>query len=125
MSAPTEFSRSCVKAFRFLVDLYSFREPEVERIGRETFVRYHRNSHTVSVAHEPPHAPLVELFYPAAETGEREVPWAARDGVARTRRIPSLKVEVQFICGGNSNFEAYLESIAQALERQEQAWLAT
>jgi hypothetical protein len=122
-SQPTEFTVACLNAFRFLVDRYGFLEPEVEPLGRETFVRYHRRNHTVSVAYEPPSPPLVELFYPSAETGEREVPWAERNGIARTRRIPRLNVEVPFIEGEHSNLDRYLESSAHALERQERKWL--
>jgi hypothetical protein len=35
--------------------------------------------------------PIVELFYPSAETGEAPVPWAERNGVQRSRRIPRLR----------------------------------
>ena len=82
-----EFSRACRQAFSELVTRFDFAEPKVESIGRECFVRYHKGDRTVSIAWEPGSQPVVELFHPAGPT-DLVTPWAARGGVAYTRRCP-------------------------------------
>lgn len=47
------FSRSCSEKFSPLVTRYGFRNPEVENLGRECYVRYHKGNRTVSIAYEP------------------------------------------------------------------------
>jgi hypothetical protein len=92
-------------------------------MGRETFIEFHRGHQTVSVAYEPYSSPIVELFYPSTETGERSEFWAERNGVARSRRIPRLKVQVPFVAGKSPNFTEYLMASADELERVESEWL--
>jgi hypothetical protein len=120
----SHFATACPSAFRRLVDTFGFSEPEIESIGRETFVRYHRGDQTISIAHEAGSAPLVELFYPSAETGERPVPWAERNGVPRSRRIPHLGVTENCIEADPRSMSLYLAANARALERVERNFLA-
>lgn len=117
------FVRTCCSAFRRLVDEYGFAEPVIEPLGRETFVRYLKGSREVSIAYEPGLRPIVELFYPSSETGERPIPWAERKGVQRTRRIPRLQVAERFKDKDSASFARYLEASAGALEREERAFL--
>jgi hypothetical protein len=74
----------CERQLHNLVERHGFSLPETERIGRETYVRFHRGDRTVSVAWEPGAAPVVELFEPPQSLADHVVPWAARNGVART-----------------------------------------
>jgi len=83
-----EFEESCAKAFHFLVDRFGFQPPVVERIGRESYVRFHKGPRTVSIAWEPGGPPVVEMFLPTAGSGLPETPWAERDGVPYSRRFP-------------------------------------
>jgi len=94
--AHRSFERACSKAFGFLCHRFAFAEPEFEQIGREAYVRFHKGALTVSIAWEPGAPPLVELFLPAHNSGEPQVPWAARDGVPYARRIPPLRAPAAF-----------------------------
>jgi hypothetical protein len=117
------FVRTCVSAFQRLVDKYGFAGPVIEPIGRETYVRYRKGLHEVSIAYEPYAAPIVEFFYPSSETGERPTPWAEMDGVQRTRRFPSYRIDVRFKDSNQASFAPYLEATADALERDEREYL--
>ena len=117
------FVRACVSAFQRLVDRYGFAEPVIEPIGRETYVRYRKGLHEVSIAYEPGAAPTVEFFYPSSETGESPTPWAEMDGVPRTRRFPKYRIDVRFKDSDQASFAPYLEATADALEREEREYL--
>ena len=116
MTSSLEFEEACVDAFRPMVDVFGFDEPKVERIGCESYVRYHCGAQTVSISFEDGMSPIVELFYPIEGTSERPVFWAERNGVARGRRIPRLIVKEKFSPG---NLSAYLRAEQQALETNE------
>lgn len=124
MVVSSSFADACREAFRVLPERYAFAEPEVEAIGREQFVRYHRGNQTVSVAYEPGSVPIVELFYASKEAGERPIAWAKRNDVERSRRIPRLRTEVRF-SEAEGNLSDYLRACAMALEEEERQWLAT
>jgi hypothetical protein len=116
--------RACRDAFAFLVDQFGFAEPEIEAIGREQFVRFHRNNSTVTIAWELGLSPIVELFYPPGSPMERPVSWAERNGVARCRRIPCLRVPASYDDNDPESFAAYVRAQAAALSQSEQAWLS-
>jgi hypothetical protein len=118
------FVRTCCRAFRRLVDGHGFAEPVIEPIGRETYVRYRKGHREVSIAYEPGAAPIVEFFYPSSETGERPTPWAEQDGIQRTRRFPRYRIAEHFKESDPSSFAPYLEATAEALEREERAFLS-
>jgi hypothetical protein len=115
----------CEQCLSFLVERHGFEPPETERIGRETFVRYHRGDRTVSVAWEPGLTPIVELFYPPQTPEDRVAPWAERNGVARARRIPRLRVPAQFDASNLKQAHSYFAELGSQLGQQEEAWLAT
>jgi hypothetical protein len=117
------FVRTCVSAFRRLVDKYGFAEPVIEQFGREAYVRYRKGYREVSIAYEPGAAPTVEFFYPSSETGERPTPWAEKDGVPRTRRFPKYRIDVRFKDSDQKSFAPYLDATADALERDEREYL--
>jgi hypothetical protein len=117
------FVRTCCSAFRRLVDDYGFAEPVIEPLGRETFVRYLKGHREVSIAYEPGLAPIVELFYPSSETGERPTYWAEEKGVERTRRFPRYRIAERFKDSDPTSFARYLEATADALERVEREFL--
>jgi hypothetical protein len=114
---------SCCKAFAYLVDRFGFAEPEAETIGREQYVCFHRGNSTVSIAWEAGAQPIVELFHPPANATERAVFWAERNGVARCRRIPLLRVSASFDYENPASFEGYLRAQAAELVREEREWL--
>jgi hypothetical protein len=125
LSAPRNvFQLACVDAFRPLVDDFGFDEPDVESIGRESYVRFHKGARTVSIACEPGCTPIVELFYPSSETGESPVPWASRNGVPYSLRIPRLRVNAPEPDGSRASYSAYLISSLQALVDAETAFLS-
>jgi hypothetical protein len=117
------FVRTCVSAFRRLVDRYGFAEPVIEPIGRETYVRYRKGLREVSIAYEPGAAPIVEFFYPSKETSEGPTPWGEKDGVQRTRRFPNYRIDVRFKDSDQKSFAPYLEAMAGALEKDEIEYL--
>ena len=117
------FTQACIDAFAFLVGRFGFDEPEVESIGRETYVRYHRKNQTVSIAWEAGMAPIVELFYPPLTPSEQPVPWAERGGVARCRRIPRLRALGKLDAKDEASMSRYLRDEAAALEQVEHEWL--
>jgi hypothetical protein len=112
----TAFEAACREAFRFLVERFGFAEPEVERLGHESIVKFHKGARTVSIAYEPGPGPIVELFYPACDTGEAPTPWAERDGVPYARRIPRLQVSER-------DLAKQLELSARRLEETEAEFL--
>lgn len=87
----SEFLDATQQAFGRLVTTHGFDLPVFDDLGREVFVHYHKGNYTVSVAMECGAHPIIELFYPSAETGESPVAWAQRNGVERSRRIPRLR----------------------------------
>jgi hypothetical protein len=117
------FERDCCAAFRRLVDVYGFGQPVIKPIGRESFVRYFKGTREVCISYEDGASPLVELFYPSSETGERPTPWAEKDGVQRSRRFPRLEVAEPFSEKDPTSFARYLDASAKALERVESAFL--
>src|SRR5215475_8719102 len=130
------FERACSNAFVFLCERFGFAAPEFEQLGREGYVQFHKGSRTVSIAWEPGAAPLVELFFPAQDSGDRPVPWAARNGVPYARRIPSLGPSAAFLQVNSvyrrrhvwnepdeSVFQRYLAEIAKQLALVEAAFL--
>jgi hypothetical protein len=109
------FGEACKASFGFLVDDYGFHEPQIEQIGRECFVRYHKGARTVSISVEPGLLPIVEPFYPTLETGESAVPWAERNGVPRARRIPNLNIAGEFSSDSIDDVKEYVGASAKAL----------
>lgn len=99
------FTDQVVDAFGFLVERYGFSKPEVESLGREVFVRFHRNDETVSISKEAGSAPLIELFLMCEGTNEMAVPWAERNGKQRYRRFPKLSRGKSFFQNGPREFE--------------------
>jgi len=122
-SPQSTFIRECCNAFRRLVDSHGFAEPEIERIGRETYVRYRKGHHEVSIAYEHGTSPIVELYYPSSETGERPIPWTERNGVERSRRIPRLAVAERVTESDPTSFARYLDASVSALETVESVFL--
>ena len=101
---------------------YGFSKPEVEPIGRECFVRFHKGPKTVSIAWEPGSDPIVELFYPSGPQ-DQVVPWAARGNVPYSRRIPNLSVRVHYDPAKPETVSAYLRATMQQLVDREQTFL--
>ncbi|GAB1263815.1 hypothetical protein [Aurantivibrio infirmus] len=100
------FTKQVVVAFGFLKERYGFSEPETESLGREVFVRFHRNDETVSISFEAGSQPLVELFLICEGTEEKPVPWAERNGKQRYRKFPKLSKSQNFFESGPKEFEA-------------------
>jgi len=118
-----DFVEACIGTFSRLVEEYSFQPAEIEQIGRECFIRYNKGSHVVSIAYEIGSLPIVELFYPSSETGERPTPWAERNGVSYTRRIPRLKVAGKYEWQNKADLRRYLEQSVRELVSKEKKYL--
>ena len=101
-----KFTSQVVEAFGFLTERYGFSKAEVESLGRETYVRFHRNDETVSISLEAGAHPLIELFLMCDGTEEKPVPWAERNGKQRFRRFPKLSGKQNFLQDGPKQFEA-------------------
>jgi len=140
MDSFESFERAACRTFGFLSDRFGFQSPQMERLGRESYVRFRKGSRTVSIAWEPGTAPIVELFLPTEGSGLPATPWAERSGVSYSRRFPrrggSPPVE-----GASDRetprriphvwreptaqmFEEYLSEAAHNLERNELAFLS-
>ena len=121
------FETACTKAFALLRDRFDFGAAELERLGREAYVRFHKGGHTVSISWEPGSAPTVELFRPFAGVGR--TPWADREGVPYARRFPSWPRTTRI---GRydwdrptaDTFEAYLSLAAENLAEREGEFLS-
>ncbi len=116
------FVEACTASFSRLVKEFSFQPAVIRQIGRECFIKYIKGNHIVSVAYELGSLPIVELFYPSIETGESPTPWAERNGVPYTRRIPRLNVVGKY--GENKeDLRRYLEKCVAELISKEKSFL--
>lgn len=119
------FVETCSAVFAPLVSTYGFSGPEVEDFGREVFLHYHRADRSISVSRELGAAPIVEVFYLAAETGDPPSPWAERNGVSRARRVVKLPDSVlRLSFDDGSDLEARLRELFSALEQSESEFLS-
>lgn len=116
------FARQCQQAFDELVSRYSLSRAEVESIGRECYVRYHKGPRTVSIAWELGAFPIVELFFPAGPN-DQPVPWAARGSVAYARRIPRLWPKSTTPSKHPPSSEHYLAQSMRQLSETESSFL--
>jgi hypothetical protein len=80
------FVTPCLEAFGFLQSRFGFDAPVVEQLGRECFIRYHKDSRWVSVAYEPGCVPIVELFHPTNDIKHRRIP-RLKTGLANPKRF--------------------------------------
>jgi hypothetical protein len=95
--------------------------PSIE-LGRECFVRYHKGAATVAITFEPGTTPIVELFFPAGRS-DSVVPWAERDGVAYSRRLPLLRPSAKCTAADPESFAGYLEQLMAELAQVESEFL--
>lgn len=116
------FEKTVVENFRFLQDRDGFSAPVTNDYGREIFIRYERANQTVSISYEFGNSPLIEIFYPTAETGAAPIPWAVKDGVQRSRRFPKLQLTLRF-SGDDTSMVKYIEELAVKFEEAESQWL--
>jgi hypothetical protein len=115
---------ACCRAFAFLVEQFGFSQAEIEMVGHEQFVRFHRGESLVSIAWQDGERPVVALFYPPASLTDRPSSWTMRNGVVFCRRIPRLEVPYE-PTEDPELFEKDLCARAAALLRIEGAWLAS
>ncbi|MBT2972051.1 MAG: hypothetical protein KME56_18980 [Candidatus Thiodiazotropha sp. (ex Ctena orbiculata)] len=108
------FTNKTKEAFSFLNVKYGFSRPEVENLGREIYVYFHRNEESVSISLEAGSEPIIELFLLCEGTTEKALSWAARNGKKRFRKFPKLAIEGDFFV-----------SAPRELERVEREWLKT
>ena len=125
MPVVADIPGACERQLSFLVTRHGFEPPNVERIGRETYVRFHRGNRTLSVSWEAGLAPIVEIFEPQKAPTDKVVSWAERNGVARTRRFPRVRPTTKFNPDDTSLLERYFAEVAAQLEKEEESWLAT
>ena len=117
------FEKSVNNNFRYLQEKYGFSAAAVvEDYGREIFVRYERNYQTVSISYEYGSSPLIEIFYPSSETGDKPVPWASKNNVQRSRRFSKTRPKSHF-SDDETSIEKYIEEIALEFEKIESKWL--
>ena len=125
MTDAADIRSACERQLSFLVERHGFAPPETERIGHETYVRYHRGDRTLSIAWEPGLTPVVELFQPAQSPADKVEFWAARNGVARTRRFPRVRPTTKFNPNDRAQLESYFGEVGAQLSKEEESWLAT
>jgi hypothetical protein len=92
-------------AFLALLKQYHFSPPEFETLGRESYVRFHRNGETISISQEAGTAPLIELFLKCEGTSERPIPWAEREGIQRYIKWPKVGPINDFYADAPKSFE--------------------
>jgi hypothetical protein len=120
----TPFLNAASTAFAFLAKDHGFIGPELERIGREAFVRFHRGAQTVSISAEAGATPFVTIFAPTLETGAASVPWAAKGGIDRSLRSPHLAQQALAADPRPGALEQYLLALAGRFKEVEHEWLA-
>jgi hypothetical protein len=118
------FEKAVIDSFHFLQDRYGFSAPVANDYGREIFVKYERGNQTVSVSYEYGMTPLIEIFYPSVETGDRPVPWAEKNNVQRSRRFPKYRLAIRFSDDENST-PKYIKEMSLEFEKTESSWLNT
>ena len=116
------FEKSVIDKFQFLQTRYGFSAPVTKDFGREIFVNYERANQTVSISYEYGSSPTIEIFYPSEETGAAPVPWAAKDGVPRSRRFPKLRSLTRF-SEDDTSMEKHISEMALKFEEVESEWL--
>jgi hypothetical protein len=121
----SEIASACEQRLSFLVERHGFEPPQVERIGRETYMRFHRGNRTVSIAWEPGLAPVVEIFEPPQSPTDKVESWAERNGVARMRRFPRVRTTSKFEPNDRSQLDKYFGEVGEQLQKEEESWLAT
>lgn len=86
MDSFESFEQAACKAFDFLCDRFGFQSPEIERLGRESYVHFQKGPRIVSIAWEPGTPPIVELFLPTEGSGLPATPWVFEEYLAEEAR---------------------------------------
>jgi hypothetical protein len=116
--------KTIIDNFRYLQDRYGFSAPITKDFGREIFIKYERANHTVSISYEFSSSPLIEIFYPSAETGESPIPWASKGKVQRSRRFPKIRLTTRFSDSDEENsMTKHIKEMSLEFERIEAKWL--
>ena len=116
------FEKSVIENFHFLQDKYDFSAPVTKDFGREIYVRYERVNQTVAISYEFGMSPLIEIFYPSSETGDKSIPWESKSNMQRSRRFPKIKPTTLF-SDDETSIETYLKEMALEFEKAEMEWL--
>ncbi|MBL8091842.1 MAG: hypothetical protein KF758_15815 [Anaerolineales bacterium] len=118
------FEKTVKENFYFLQDKYGFLAPVVTDYGREIYVKYERGNQTVSISYEFGSNPLIEIFYPSNETGDKSIPWASKNDVKRSRRFSKVKTSILF-SDDEDVIKNYVKEISLEFETIEKTWLQT
>ena len=116
------FEQVVRREFRYLEERYGFAARQTIDYGREVFVDFERDAQQVSVSLEFGRPPIVEIFYPIADTEDRATPWAEKNGVERARRFPRMTVRAAYPESEDA-FSKYIHEMAAELEKAESSWL--
>lgn len=117
------FERTVKSEFKYLLDEYGFSTPKTDDYGREVFIRFEKGYKEVSISCEFGSAPIIELFYPVANTGNKATPWAKKDGIERTRRFHRLKVKTKYSAEDESSSIKHIKEMALSFKNTESEWL--
>lgn len=117
------FQKSILENFNFLQDEYNFSTPVTEDYGREIFIKYERGNQTVSISLEIGSNPLIEIFHPSSETGDKPVPWASKNGIDRSRRFPKVETCSKFIETDEKESTNHIKEMSISFKNNEQPWL--
>ena len=117
------FENVVKEEFHFLQRKYGFSSPVTEDYGREIFIKFERNAQTISISLEYGTSPLIEIFYPSSETGDKPTPWASKDGVERSRRFPKLKINTKYSDENENSVKGYIKEMSCVFEEKEAEWL--
>jgi hypothetical protein len=118
-----EIAQLVEQEFVFLREKYGFKAIVTRDHGREVFFDYERGLETISISFEIGQAPIIEVFIPSEISGEKAVPWAAKNGIQRSRRFPKLVVGSTFQSSNLNSVQEYIRSLAKAFEASEDKWL--
>lgn len=116
------FKEAVTNNFSFLKTKYGFSEPVFEDLGREVYIRFNREDQTVSISYEFGSSPLIEIFYPSSETGDKPVPWASKNDVERSRRFSKIKTSIRF-SDDEDVIKSYVKEMSLEFENIESNWL--
>ncbi len=118
-----DLAKIIAQEFSFLTAKYRFEALRVRDCGREAFFLFDREDETLSISYEMGALPLIELFIPSSTTSVAPTPWAAKEGVERSRVFPKVPLGNRETPRNLDDFKDHISAMAAAFETAEATWL--
>lgn len=112
------FENVVKEEFHYLQEKYGFSSPVTEDYGHEIFVKFERNAQTISISLEHGSSPLIEIFYPSSETGDKPTPWASKSGIERSRRFPKISIDTKYSEEDENSVKGYIREMSKLFEEK-------